>query len=164
MKILIVEDNKQHLIDAVSAVKAAGHEAITARTMSEAFDILPISEHVDNHLGIDGVITDVHLPFALHRGRGGQDYTDSSIPCGVAIGVVCDKWNIPFVFCTDGYHHANKLEWLHTLCWNERNGWKMIDGDTDSYTGAAASKNWSLAIEKLLEVIESKKIVKGEEK
>lgn len=154
MRILIIEDDANHMAEAVAAVEAAGHTAVKASDMSEAEKF--ISEW-DDKWGVDAVISDVYFPLDQMVkpwvGDKGQNYSDPQ-PIGVAVALRCEARKVPFVLCTDGYHHGNALEWISCLAKERR--WIMIDaspetgGDYDlAYTASADHKDWQKAVEEV---------------
>ncbi len=133
MRILIVEDDPQHMAEAVSVMEAAGHEVLQATNLYEAMEHLPKiqTKSYDGSQYVywmrdrfDGVITDVHfppapvsdLPEGVERGVDCTDNTDPNTPCGIIVATACDKTGLPFVICTSGWHHGNRHAWIWTLC------------------------------------------------
>jgi len=75
----------------------------------------------------DGVLSDVHFPFSLINDvESGQDYSEPTA-CGITIALECQAEKIPFVLCTDGWHHGNKAQWVFETC--KIAGWDIEEGN-----------------------------------
>lgn len=137
MRILIVEDNKKHMEDAVLAVEGLGHEAVCATTVGYA-------DHILEEEKIDAVVTDVYLPLDDSR----EKWNHSKCPCGINVSVSARMRGIPCVFCTDGNHHDGQLEWLNGL---------ILIGEVFPEAGIILppmidGKNWEWAIKVVTEM------------
>ena len=143
-KILVVEDNPTHLADAKAFFEGVeGLEVFYARTFEQAEGFIPRS----GESRVDGVITDVFLPIGrTYRGRSRDED-----PIGLLVAAECHMQGIPFVFCTAGYHHGLKYNWINmmqrTMQWPE-----MIDAARDDTE--AEHKNWERAYEALKQTLE----------
>lgn len=168
-KILIFEDGEKHRGDAKRVLEAAGHVVVFETSLDNLWRYKPSKEYdrtsdtyvpAPAEVQVDGVITDIHFPYRGYKERGtSQDYTDANCPTGLSVAIQCDKLGIPFVLCTDGYHHGNKLQWIHELVGVV--GWDMAEGVydksvSDGYTQSYPSKDWAGALDKLMKRIEAK--------
>lgn len=158
MKIMVVEDNPKHLQDAVRVLKAAGVDVVTAISFAgiwskdgvKMFDI--VGGETNSELRypplVDGVITDIYLP----RGHGSPEkFAHSDFAYGLHVAAKARRSGIPFVFCTDGYHHAAQFQWVDDLI--ELLGWpQMVDELTRD-----GEKNWGEALKRLQHEIESRR-------
>ncbi|OIO46869.1 MAG: hypothetical protein COY09_00750 [Candidatus Portnoybacteria bacterium CG_4_10_14_0_2_um_filter_39_11] len=136
MNMLLVEDELRHQLDAITAINNAGHNAFKiAVTASDAKEIL-------DKWKIDGVITDIYLPLGMWVGP-----KDDSIPAGLIVAAMCHKRNVSFAFCTSGYHHSEKLNWINVF--QRQMGWPEIIDTRDPLSGdEPIKKNRTSAIEK----------------
>lgn len=138
--ILVVEDNSTHLADAKKFFGGVeGIRVIYATTFSEAEEFLDRYEEPK----VDGVITDIYFPIGSHHvGRKGDED-----PVGLLVAARCHMKNLPFVFCTAGYHHGEKYNWINmlqrTMRWPE-----LIDASSDRYA-EAEHKQWDKAYQSL---------------
>lgn len=137
MKVLIVEDQAQHMADALEVLgKIEGLEIFTATNFEDAIDVLY------NHRP-DGIITDIFIPFK--SGRHSDD------PCGLNVATVALTYKIKCVFCTDQYHHGEKLAWINDMFNSLREplncawGTHIIDVDPHYSDGNGGNKNWQAA-------------------
>lgn len=138
-RILIVEDTKKHMDDAVRVAKELGLEVVTATTAKEGIEIIMNG-------GIDAVVTDIYIPLT-----NSYNWNHSESPCGINVAVAAKKAGVPCIFCTDMGHHGSKLEWLFQI--TEDLGLSpMVDGgkggtlQSDYYHGTAGEKLWEKAI------------------
>ena len=148
MKILVVEDNPEHMKAAVVAIQAVGHEAVQATNLLEG----------DRRLigyGIAGVITDLFIP----DGVVGATVDEADQPRGLGIMLRARREGIPCIICTEGYHHGSKYNWICSL--GRDFGWpEIVDSiasDGDDNEAESQSKNWQEALDTLLEMIDSNK-------
>lgn len=95
MKILVVEDEFMHRIDARKFFSGLGREieVVSASNFHEASSALSDSAH------IDGVITDIYFPLCA------AERWDQPEPIGIRVALMCEERKIPFVLNTAGYHH-----------------------------------------------------------
>ena len=101
MKILVIEDEQKHLLDATKVLPTENIEYLFVSCLKEA----------KKYFGkVDGIITDVYFPFD-------PDYVPeiNEGPNGVIVAVVSQKLGIPCVICTSGYHHGKKYNWACSL-------------------------------------------------
>src|SRR3989344_5821666 len=136
MKILVVEDNQQHIDSAKKFFAEKGIEMWSTETL-KGF----ISAIGDDHY--DGVLSDV---FFSYDGK----YFPDEVPAGVAVLFICQSRGIPCVLVTDGYHHGKKYQWIHYML-NELRLPLMIDNMGDD--SEAPEKNWAMALKSLASVI-----------
>ena len=139
MKILIVEDQPNHMEEAGAVLNSAGVEFVSATNQVEATSFL--YDHKEGKIRLDGVITDVFMP---HADRAPWDEADQ--PCGLRVKIQAEKFGLPCIMCTAGHHHGAKYEWINGLC--RFMGWEMVDGypDGDIYHDEAPHKRWSSAL------------------
>jgi len=151
--ILVVEDNPEHLKDArkyFNAIK--GVKAYYADSYSEAEEYIAPKFEGEAPASIDGVITDIYFPIGKrYVGNNGDED-----PVGVLVAAKCHVKNIPFVFCTGGYHHGVRYNWVNmlqrTMRWPE-----MIDShDIPGCVKDANHKPWDKAYKQLKELVEGK--------
>lgn len=148
MKILLVEDKHEHLKQAIAVLRENNIEFVAAMTARDATDKL-----YRDGTSIDGVITDIYMPL------NDQRYWDhGECPCGLVVAAEAVKRNIPFVFCTSGYHHGSKFQWISDFCGTLGGPWRvpMVDSGSDMYE-EAKTKPWKQALERLLAIINEPK-------
>ena len=102
-KILLVEDTKKHRDEGQKVLLSAGYEVVTAENYSEA---------IYNPIGIrgnqyDAVVTDIFMPTS--------EECPNLVPAGIGIVLAARAKGIPVVMCSDRHHHAEGMEWIHTL-------------------------------------------------
>lgn len=141
VKILIAEDNPKHITDAKQVADSLGVEVIVIQTATEAHN------HIDS---VDGVITDVYMPYAP-----GRRHANNNQPCGLIVGALAQRAGIPFVFCTDGYHHGLKFDWINHLFGITKMGY-MIDGSDDELI-TAEKKSWEIAFKVIINKVQNPK-------
>lgn len=151
LEILVVEDRQTHLADAKDFFsRVEGVNVSYATTFSEAEEYLGVhcAPHPYCEPKVDGVITDIYLPIGNRfKGRSGDED-----PVGLLVAARCHMKKLPFVFCTAGYHHGAKYNWINML--QRTMGWpEMVDGSGDPYA-EAEHKPWERAYKTLKEVIE----------
>lgn len=128
-RILIVEDQEQHMKNAVAVAEEMGHSVICASFATEA-------ENIISEGGIDAVVTDVHIP--LHNSN---PWNHSESPCGINVAAAAKEASIPCVFCTNDNHHGAKVQWLKSLVEYGGLGLPRLVGD----------KNWAYAMKIVFE-------------
>lgn len=165
MNILLLEDSPSHRREAYAEIQARGHEAKGGyRYWNVA------SENIQYDIDeIDGAILDVHGPFYIRELHGSlqDDYPheeSEDTPGGVVVAFELLKRGIPVVLCTDGYHHARKLEWLYRLVnilIREGKPIRMVDSvpadKVDRDTWKAVHKPWGEAINRLETLVAEKR-------
>jgi CheY-like chemotaxis protein len=150
MRIFVVEDNLKHMEEATKVIEAAGHEVVSAANFFEARDRLR------SYIGADGAIVDIFIP------ESDGDNKEADQPRGLGVALMAERQNIPFVFCTSGYHHGNKYNWI---CYLGRDrGWEEIvdkiedeDYEAGRYDAESPSKDWETALDTLTRLINRKK-------
>ncbi len=155
MKILIVEDNTKELARAVKIATAMGFEVVTA-TDADTGSKLATQINWPNKGGdettytplVDGVITDIFMPLHTEDEKHGH----SNNPCGIMVQSAAKAAGIPCVFCTGGYHHGTKFQWIQNLCTYVQSGMY----DTGSEEEMDAPKNWKGALEAMKHLITKK--------
>lgn len=156
MKILVIEDQREHQQQAKQVLEAAGHEVTIVSDMDTAQESMTsmLYPKEGHPAAFDGVITDMYFPYRrFGRGSGGMDFSNPETPCGMAIAAMCDHFKIPFVICTAGYHHGNRYQWAYAAANQMR--WLFIDGypKSDPYVLDAPEKNWEGALKALIEKV-----------
>lgn len=153
-RILIVEDTKKHMEDAVRVAKELGFEVVTATTAREGQDII-------REGGIDAVVTDIYIPLS-----SSSHLNHSESPCGINVAIAAKKAGVPCIFCTDMGHHGSKLEWLFQIT-KDLGLPPMVDGGkggtlrSDYYHGAAGEKLWEKAIIQVIRGIDPRSSTGG---
>jgi len=149
MKILIVEDQPNHMAEAIATLKSEGVECVTAENQDAASLIL--FHHEIDKIRLDGVITDIFMPPADKSPLADQ-------PCGLRVVLETQKLGLPCVMCTAGYHHGVKYEWIHGMC--SSMGWYMVDTcpEEDVYNAEAPHKNWKEALTTIQLLISRKSV------
>lgn len=146
IQLLLIEDCEQHRADAEVALKAAGFNPgrelvegevgmyYIAKNLSLALQFLECGKY-------DAILSDIFMPDTKR--------SETLIPGGVSIALRAEELGIPFVLCTDGYHHGDQYDWIHRL--GMHRGWpSMVDNYSVQGTG---KKDWPLAIQNLLELV-----------
>lgn len=138
MRILVVEDNPEHMKAAVKTIQAAGHEVIQATNFWDGKEIL-------TRTFFEAVITDLFIPAFKEEKAADQ-------PCGLGIALVAEKRGVPWIICTAGYHHGSKYNWICEL--GRYLGWpEMADPQDHNFQGAeeveSPTKDWAWALESL---------------
>ncbi len=156
MKILIVEDKASELALALKTAIEMGFEVVTAINASVGSKMV-CKDHYDPKTGettfeplVDGVVTDIFMPYF----EEGQGHDNSDSPCGVLVAAAAIAAKIPVAFCTGGYHHGLKFQWIQTMSRYLPVG--MVD--TGSREEMDAPKDWKKAFEGLRVWIERKKV------
>ncbi|MCK4649822.1 hypothetical protein KAT36_01180 [Candidatus Pacearchaeota archaeon] len=157
-KMLVIEDNENHLTDAknfFNGIKEVDVHYATTFVEAEKF----LGEYERNEkFKVDGVITDLFFPID-HEYR--KEINEG--PNGLVVAATCQRVGMPYVICTAGWHHGHKNNWA---CYIHRamNGPEMIDGGTydrdeseyDYTKGDEVDhKDWSEAYRTLKEIIKS---------
>jgi len=152
MKILIVEDNATELARAVKIAIEMGIEVVTA---TDAHTGSRLATQTNWNGGeatftplVDGVITDIFMPLYT----GDEDHGHSDNPCGIMVQAAAQAGGIPCIFCTGGYHHGPKFQWIQNLCTYVQCG--MIDSGRSKEMDAP--KKWKDALEAMKHWIERK--------
>ena len=137
-RILVIEDNPEHLADAkkyfatVTGVEVAYATDYvefckrlsdsTARIYEERKAKVKEGEKVDwptIQETVDGIISDIYFPYDAHYLEQGhcvkeslEDMTTATTPqnLGIGIALICETAKIPYVLCTSGYHHGAKYQ------------------------------------------------------
>jgi len=153
MKILVVEDSEQEMRKAVEVITSAGHQAITAEYvywgMRHLVKDWPLNtENLEKAANApDAVISDIMVPWSYEGNK-------TQSPGGVLVGWTCSQLQIPFVFCTSGYHHGPSYQWVDTF--TRLNKWpRMVDGISckgETNKDEKRKKDWDYALKKLLEL------------
>ena len=177
MKILIIEDNQKHLVDAKAVVAEMRIEADFATTYVDAKNMMENNKY-------DGIVSDIFFPYAektsyslngwnftarfecenmldeiIHRiGRSDIKWIKAANkwisgqemhPTGIMIARDCLVANVPVVLCTDTYHHGWSTEPVNI--WAGKNEIKVFDGypSENPYENCVATKCWKEAIKRL---------------
>jgi hypothetical protein len=142
--IILIEDELEHLRDAVAACEAAG---VTVRVLTNLRDALQSINWIreDSPIHWAGIISDIYMPEGLYQ-------AGPIVPGGVPIALAAEALGIPFVHCTSGYHHGDQYNWICDLA--RARGWPaMVDVFPES---ESKGKDWPRAIRVLLELIAQK--------
>ncbi|NQZ84110.1 MAG: hypothetical protein HRU03_00155 [Nanoarchaeales archaeon] len=188
LEVLVVEDMEHHINDAKRTFMPLVEKGLVF--FDYATTLLQAQLKIDNKK-YDGIISDIFFPTgqpepldksirenlyerALIMGRGYREedfkkvYSswrngETAPPSGVILSSYCNnKFNsIPFVACTDGFHHGVNLHFIRSLFGGEY----LIDSDpTDDYwkmfkdeDPKASHKNWGKAFDMLVPSMISKK-------
>jgi len=161
LKILLVEDTRQHLRDAIEASREFGNiELVWATTGVEAEKkMVGYDEHMVRVPLVDGVVTDVFMPLMTVDHRPEMNHAES--PVGVGVALLAHRVGIPVVFCTAGWHHGKGCAWIHhffnDLPPTQPNDVSipMIDSSFQ-YESEADTKDWKQAFETVLDIINKK--------
>jgi DNA-binding NtrC family response regulator len=141
MKILVVEDNEKHLQDAINSLGMInGLELLTAKCVADATKIIYKEKP-------DGVITDIFLPY-----RTG-DHADN--PLGLLVAANAVSHEVNSVFCTNLFHHSEKMEWINQIFNDLRKPLKFQWGDyiiDNSPDKENQKKDWLGAYKHLTEI------------
>ncbi|MFA6100148.1 MAG: hypothetical protein WC750_04745 [Patescibacteria group bacterium] len=150
MKMLIVEDNANHLADAKSLVtrisEAFGLEVRYASTLEEATNLIEWAEVVVSDLffpQVRGGSPDPVMP----RLSGSEELIAFAPQIsGVALAAKVLAAGKKVIFCTSTYHHGDKTR--PGDFWARTHGVQMVDVDLDddNPNGEAASKSWDAAV------------------
>ncbi len=154
-RILIVEDKPEELEKAVRIAEELGFEMITGTTARAHKMVCKVNEGSKENSYessytplVDGVVTDIFMPLF----EEGDRRHNSDSPCGVLIAAAAVAAKIPCIFCTGGYHHGSKFQWIQ--CLDRYMDVLMCDSGSDEETDA--SKNWKEAIGSLKLLLERK--------
>jgi len=157
-KILIVEDTPKHRADAEAFFRGLEEkvEVVYATCYDQAYSLLYKRANTSK---IDGAIVDIYMPIGNAASMGSidermpQDLKDhirdnatNLEPAGVGLANILQKYNVPFVLNTAGYHHGTKYAWIAGLC--KVMEWDLVDSGRD-YSKDAATKNWEKAYQLL---------------
>lgn len=144
IRILIFEDNVDHMRDAVAACEAAGLSIAVFSNLEDALMCFGRNEN-PNGRGFAGVVSDIYMPERFQEGS-------PLVPAGVPIALAAEALGIPFVHCTSGYHHGDQYNWICDLA--RARGWPaMVDVFPES---ESRGKDWPRAIRVLLELVAQK--------
>jgi len=161
LKILVVEDEKQHRQEAEEFFRTVhGCEIDFMEDYHEACIAMSQTDYA-------GVIIDIYMPKETNViVRGERRNVGDGLPWGVNVAAECYANGIPFVFCTSGYHHGEKYELVNTfqqIMNRKHKEWQpMIDcGNTTAVIGEgneveAKHKEWKKAYETLACMINAK--------
>jgi CheY-like chemotaxis protein len=146
--ILVVEDNSQHLRAAVVALESAGVTVVTAVDASEGMKKMRREKEGSKHwrpeyeAAVDGVITDIYMPYV-----DSPAYRHDKDPCGVLVASEAKRLGIPVIFCTSGYHHGDRYQWIFEL--GKVIDVSMVDSGQSSSRDPEErpSKDWKKALE-----------------
>ncbi len=162
MKILVIEDQRNHIIDAQRFFESNGFVIASVRQnlagLEEFQNVVVFADNLldclqyispkrNNSCKFDGVISDIHFPEI-----GGSGTLQ---PIGAMIIILCREAGIPCILNTDGHHHGQKNNWICQIG-RELGLPEIVDaGDIDYYKGetVAEHKNWETAWEKLHNLI-----------
>ena len=103
MKILVIDDKQEERNNAVAAVEAAGHEALVAKSLFEAKQLI---------IEADGVITDLYFPPRGDNQDYHNDYVKNPPPCGLLIAIAANWIGKQVVICSDGAGHGAAMSWI----------------------------------------------------
>lgn len=149
MKMLLVEDNSNHLADAQKLIARVSEtfelEVRYASTLEEALASLDWAEVVVSDLFFpreQGGAPDPVMP----RLSGREDLLAFAPRIsGVALAEDVLSAGKKVVLCTSTYHHGDKTE--PASCWARDHEVQMVDAYLgDNRNGEAASKSWSAAV------------------
>lgn len=148
-KILVIEDNANHLEDAKKFFASKEVEVIYARTLREARKHLPHRHPLTGEVmsgKVNGVISDIFFPLS-------DDETwNNPEPIGVRVAMACREYKMPCVLNTAGYHHGSQYEWIHQMSLEFPGFPPIIDASND-YHKEAEVKNWEEAYGELMGII-----------
>ena len=142
MKILVVEDNQQHIDSAKKFFAEKGIEMWSTETL-KGF----ISAIGDDHY--DGVLSDVFFPYD-------DDSYQDEVPAGVAVYFICQSKGIPCVLVTAGFHHGKKYQWIHHMLGEMRLPSMTDVGNSEEPEVEAPVKDWARALDYLTKIINRK--------
>lgn len=151
-KILVVEDNPQHLKEAMELLTAKGFDVATAVNADDGLQRMYQGDYKKDgaRMGpvhqryVDAVITDVYLPLSSHPSQSSPEN-----PCGLLVASGAQAAGLPVVLCTAGSHHGRKYEWVYQLCL--RQGWNLVDQhNSRNQEAEAPSKDWERALTVLM--------------
>lgn len=146
MKLLIIEDQSNHIADARTYF-AKNQPEIEITIISQLAGVLEnmLNEIFENEkFKFDGVITDVFFPYEL-KGK----YSNPE-PIGVSICMAMQAAKIPCVVCTAGNHHGVKYQWIDALSSTGMGPLYIVD-NSDVGDGEANNKNWEGAFKVLID-------------
>lgn len=156
MKIAIFEDNYKHMEEAEEMAKELGIEVETryeVDSLDRMWGIFEYDKEKKDYVAeVDGIISDIYLPA---RYSGGLPSTSADYPCGLIIAAQAFRRGIPFVFCTSGYHHGTKYQWVNEII--RAMGWPEMVDDLTVGNGDAKHKNWKRAFEAVIKFIKEKR-------
>jgi len=153
-KILVIEDNPQHVADAnayflqlMLTGEITDTEFIYKKYLKDALPFLGGAQFPqldwdksEDYLEcpdrmVDGVISDIEFPLnAAHR---------TPFQIGVGVMCVCRERGIPCILNTSHWHHGETIDWICQL--GRRLRWPEIVDGPEVNIGEATQKNWALA-------------------
>ncbi|MBR9703331.1 hypothetical protein GOV10_04800 [Candidatus Woesearchaeota archaeon] len=144
-KILLIEDQEQHIEDALAYfADVEDVELFIAQDFGEAKEKYAKVVREEGSFEssvcageIDGVISDIYFPLTMRSRQW-----DQPEPIGLRVALELEELGIPFVFCTSGYHHGRRYEWISQMARDR--GWRLIDSGQD-YEIDAEAKPWAQA-------------------
>lgn len=149
MRLLIVEDERRHLDEALLVLFKERIGYTIERNSNDALRVLKNSA-LHGTPKVDGVITDIYMPESEK-----EPWNDASLPCGLAVALEAERLGIPFVFCTNSYHHSTKLDWICGI--GRSRGWpEIVDNPNYQrplYNDESVSKNWQKAVDEIKRLI-----------
>ena len=137
MTILVVENSVSEMACAVGWAASLGINVVRAWSVADAFEYITT---------VDGIITDIYIPL-----NTGEVHNHSDRPCGLLVAFKAQKNQIPFIFCTSGYNHQTKYEWVTWL--TQHLDWPQVIDGMKTESEEYASKNWGKAFDRLLRMI-----------
>lgn len=166
LRILVIEDQAQHLDEASDYFRTvSGCEVDFCTNYNNASRAIHQREYA-------GVIIDIYIPAEDPRDRPQPAKVAWAVdmPVGLLIAADCHVKNIPFVFCTSGYHHGAKYQFVNSfqnIMSRKYSDWKpamidcnnMVEGKAigENPNIEADHKNWKAAYETLMGMIDAKK-------
>ncbi|MFA6973929.1 MAG: hypothetical protein WC238_04320 [Parcubacteria group bacterium] len=152
MKIAIFEDNYQHMEEAKSVATELGIEVVTftkSRHIEDLSEIFIYDRKKRTYESkVDGIITDLYMP--------SQCFPAPDYPYGLVIAAHAFRHNVPFVFCTAGFHHGAKYQMVHefimAMDWPQ-----MVDAsDSKIGNGEVEHKDWEVAFKEIIKLIKGR--------
>ncbi len=113
LKILVIEDNSEHIADAKKMFAEMSAKVSVKLEIAYVEDYATAMKHIES---VDCVLTDVFFPLFL----GGDE-----LPYGKQIVEYCLKAKKAVVWITSTYHHGSKTDPLNE--WGRRHGLEMYD-------------------------------------
>ena len=159
MKIIVVEDNKKHALEACDFFEGKGYqiscpskfEPVLGESLSLVHcleDFEAIRSQLEGTSGEVGVLTDLYFPV---RNPFVSPTSGELAPLGLIVMMVCKELGVPCVLVTAGFHHGSRYEEptqaLRVL------GMPFQETVVDHFEGdanaEAQTKDWTKALEKL---------------
>jgi CheY-like chemotaxis protein len=152
-RILIAEDKEEELSRAVKIAEELGFEVVTAKDASSASRLATktnwpttVAEKTTFTPLVDAVVTDIFMPYDLDS----EMHREATEPCGLLVQAAAKAAEIPCAFCTGGYHHGRKFQWIHTMATYIDCG--MLDSGRGEETDAP--KRWKEVLEMMKGILE----------